>query len=153
MKVLLISANTLTEPYPVYPLGLDYVAGAIAADHQVQIVDMNSIRDYDSLGEIIRQFSPDVIGISLRNIDNTDATDERVYRSIQGNSRSDPEAFQCLAGFGWKRIYHFSCRVHKCLECRLRNYGRGRTIGSVNRCYRKTRRHYGNSRCHYPAIP
>ena len=30
MKVLLISANTLKEPYPVYPLGLDYVAGAIA---------------------------------------------------------------------------------------------------------------------------
>jgi len=30
MKVLLVSANTLREPYPVYPLGLDYVAGAIA---------------------------------------------------------------------------------------------------------------------------
>ena len=31
MKVLLVSANTLKEPYPVYPLGLDYVSGAIAA--------------------------------------------------------------------------------------------------------------------------
>ena len=26
MKVLLIATNTLKEPYPVYPLGLDYVA-------------------------------------------------------------------------------------------------------------------------------
>jgi hypothetical protein len=30
MKVLLVATNTLMEPYPVYPLGLDYVAGAIS---------------------------------------------------------------------------------------------------------------------------
>ena len=27
MKVLLVSANTATFPHPVYPLGLDHVAG------------------------------------------------------------------------------------------------------------------------------
>ena len=47
MKVLLISANTLTQPYPVYPLGLDYVAGAIANDHKVQIADMNVLKIVD----------------------------------------------------------------------------------------------------------
>jgi len=72
MKVLLISPNTLTMPYPVYPLGLDYVASAIAADHQVKIVDLNSLGEHDSLGKVVDLYSPDIIGISLRNIDNTD---------------------------------------------------------------------------------
>jgi radical SAM superfamily enzyme YgiQ (UPF0313 family) len=105
MKVLLVSANTLTEPYPVYPLGLDYVAGAIVADHQVQIADMNSIRDYDSLGEIIKQFSPDVIGISLRNIDNTDTADPRgfigQYREIVEAIRKHSSAMLVLGGSGF----------------------------------------------------
>ncbi len=105
MKVLLVSANTLTEPYPVYPLGLDYVAGAIAADHQVQIADMNSLGDYDSLAEIIEQFSPDIIGISLRNIDNTDTTDPRGfighYREIVEFIRNHSDALLVLGGSGF----------------------------------------------------
>ena len=76
MKVVLISANTLTTPYPVYPLGVDYVADAISADHETMIVDMNTLEDHGSLGKEISDYSPDIIGISLRNIDNAD----RVYR-------------------------------------------------------------------------
>ena len=71
MNVLLISPNTHTIPYPVYPIGLDYVAGALGDQHQVQIVDMN-ILDRDGLGEIIKEFAPDIIGLSLRNVDNTE---------------------------------------------------------------------------------
>ncbi|PKN48022.1 MAG: B12-binding domain-containing radical SAM protein, partial [Deltaproteobacteria bacterium HGW-Deltaproteobacteria-16] len=41
MKILLISPNTLTVPYPVYPIGLDYVAGCIPTEHQVRIADLN----------------------------------------------------------------------------------------------------------------
>ena len=29
MKLLLLSANTTQSPYPVYPLGLDYIAGTL----------------------------------------------------------------------------------------------------------------------------
>jgi hypothetical protein len=54
MKVLLISANRLTEPFPVYPLGLDYVAGAIAPDHEVCILDMNQLADGAALEAAIR---------------------------------------------------------------------------------------------------
>lgn len=43
MKVLLISANTMREPYPTYPIGLDYVLHAISPLHLVQCVDMNEI--------------------------------------------------------------------------------------------------------------
>ena len=79
MKVLLISENRLTDPYPVYPLGLDYVADAIKADHQVEIADMNQLKDDDSLKRLINCFSPDIIGISLRNVDNTDTTDSKDF--------------------------------------------------------------------------
>jgi len=105
MKVLLVSANTLREPYPVYPLGLDYVAGAIAANHQVQIVDMNSPGGSDSLAAVIKEFSPDVIGLSLRNIDNTDTTDPKgfigQYRSITDVIRKSSDARLILGGSGF----------------------------------------------------
>lgn len=73
MNVLLISPNTLTVPYPVYPLGLDYVAGALDARHLVEIADLNTI-ELDGLGRLIKDFRPDIIGISIRNIDNTEAS-------------------------------------------------------------------------------
>ncbi len=81
MKVLLISANTLTTPYPVYPLGLDYVADAIAADHQVKIVDINNLGEQGSLGKEIGDYSPDIIGLSLRNIDNADSVNKKGFIS------------------------------------------------------------------------
>ncbi len=105
MKVLLISANTLREPYPVYPLGLDYVAGAIGENHQVQILDMNSPDGYDLLAAVIKEFSPDVIGLSLRNIDNTDTTDPRgfigQYRTIVDVIRKHSDARLILGGSGF----------------------------------------------------
>ena len=105
MKVLLVSANTLREPYPVYPLGLDYVAGAIAQNHRVQIVDMNSLGGYNALAAVIKAFLPDVIGLSLRNIDNTDTTDPRgfigQYRMIVDVIRQHSDARLILGGSGF----------------------------------------------------
>jgi radical SAM superfamily enzyme YgiQ (UPF0313 family) len=102
MKVLLISANTLREPYAVYPLGLDYVAGSIAADHQVHIADMNNLAEFDLLAKTIKDYSPDVIGLSLRNIDNTDTTDPRgfigQYREIVAAIRKQTDAPLILGG-------------------------------------------------------
>lgn len=79
MKVLLVSTNTLKTPYPVYPLGLDYVAEAIAEDRQVRIVDMNNMGRADSLEKEIREFSPHIIGLSLRNIDNADSVNQKGF--------------------------------------------------------------------------
>jgi radical SAM superfamily enzyme YgiQ (UPF0313 family) len=79
MKVLLISANTVRVPYFVYPLGLDYVAGAISKRHTVKIIDTNIVREVEMLKEIIHDFTPDLIGISLRNIDNVEVTNTRSF--------------------------------------------------------------------------
>ena len=73
MKVLLVSINRVTSPYPVYPIGLDYVARSIEADHRVEILDLAGSQDNRPLMDAIKSFGPDVVGISLRNIDNTDS--------------------------------------------------------------------------------
>ncbi len=113
MKVLLISANTLTEPYPVYPLGLDYVAAAIADRHEVQIADMNTLNGYDDLlakrssgiGWPKDLLAADVIGISLRNIDNTDTTDPKGFfnaqRELIQKIRGHSSAWIVLGGSGF----------------------------------------------------
>jgi radical SAM superfamily enzyme YgiQ (UPF0313 family) len=85
MKVLLISANTLKTPYPVYPLGLDYVAGSLDSRYQTKIVDLNDFTSLDDLGALIRDFSPDFIGVSIRNIDNTDVMNSRGFLSEYQN--------------------------------------------------------------------
>ena len=105
MKVLLISANRLKTPYPVYPLGLDYVANAIATDHQVRLADMNDMEENDALAEVIDDFQPDVIGISLRNVDNSDTTDPRgfmaEYRELVRTVRGHFHAKLVLGGSGF----------------------------------------------------
>lgn len=72
MNVLLISANSVKAPYPVYPLGIDYVAGAISSSHRVEIIDINMVEPGVDLKKVIQGFEPDIVGISLRNVDNTD---------------------------------------------------------------------------------
>ena len=74
MNILLVSPNTLTIPYPVYPLGLDYVAASVSDKHTVKIVDLNVMSQEDFFA-LLAQFSPEIIGISCRNVDNTDAGD------------------------------------------------------------------------------
>ncbi len=78
MKVLLLSVNKLNTPYPVYPLGLDYVAAALMPRHTVKIVDLNCTA-IAAMEHILDDFKPDAVGVSLRNIDNTDTTDAQGY--------------------------------------------------------------------------
>lgn len=105
MKVLLISANRLQEPYPVYPMGLDYVAGALAGDHEVDAIDLNQFEDDQNLIDQLVSFAPDVVGISLRNIDNTDTTDPRgfmgEYVDLVRIVREHTDAILVLGGSGF----------------------------------------------------
>ncbi|MGV8058156.1 MAG: lipid biosynthesis B12-binding/radical SAM protein [Smithellaceae bacterium] len=105
MKILLISANTLKVPYPVYPLGLDYVAGALGSRYDVKIVDMNEFASLSGLGAVVRDFSPDCAGVSIRNIDNTDTINSRdflaEYKSLVQQIRKNSEARIILGGSGF----------------------------------------------------
>ena len=72
MKILLISANKEMLPDPVAPLGLAYIAAVLLAHHhQVEIVDLCFADDEEKvLTHKLKEFMPDIIGISIRNIDN-----------------------------------------------------------------------------------
>ncbi len=82
-KILLISTNTTTEPYPVYPLGMSVIATALTqAGHTVKQFDfLAADASMELLEQQLTDFSPDMTGISLRNIDNVDSltSDENWY--------------------------------------------------------------------------
>ena len=105
MRVLLISANQLIEPYPVYPLGLDYVAGALGPAHQVLILDKNQIPGDDELRKTIHNFGPDIVGLSLRNVDTTDGSNPggflEAYVSLMDVIRGAVKAPVVLGGSGF----------------------------------------------------
>lgn len=105
MKVLLVSANRLKAPYAVYPLGLDYVARAIQDRHEVRVVDLNAAGDDAVLVTAIRETPPDLVGLSIRNIDNTDTLDPRgftgQYRDLVTLTRSHTTAPIVLGGSGF----------------------------------------------------
>jgi len=71
MKVLLISANTEQINMPTLPLGLACVAAATRkAGHEVAYLDLMAQDDVQKvIKEAMEERSPDVVGISVRNID------------------------------------------------------------------------------------
>jgi len=81
MKILLISTNWETSPYPVYPIGMGMVATALKEkDHQVELFDfLQSGCSFDAVLEEIKRVQPELVGLSLRNIDNVNAVNEHRY--------------------------------------------------------------------------
>lgn len=75
MKILLLATNTDREPYPVYPLGMAVVAQSLsAAGHEVRQLDYLAMGESeDALRTALLDFLPQVVGLSLRNIDDVDS--------------------------------------------------------------------------------
>jgi len=71
MRVLLISANTERINILPLPLGMNCVAAATrSAGHEVKLVDLMTERDDQSpIREAMVSFAPEIVGISVRNID------------------------------------------------------------------------------------
>lgn len=67
-RVLLINTNTCKVPYPVAPLGLCLLAGALEDAFDVRLFD-GAFRGGDGLVDAVRDFQPDVVGLSIRNVD------------------------------------------------------------------------------------
>jgi hypothetical protein len=72
MRILLISPNTEMLPDPVFPLGLAFLSGALEqSSHQHEILDLCFTEDYgEALDQSVADFAPEIIGLSLRNVDN-----------------------------------------------------------------------------------
>lgn len=103
-RVLLISANRERQPYPVVPNGLACVASALAeAGHEVRFVDLCFERDpVRAASKAAREMNPSIIGVSIRNIDNSDAIALRHYtpegRTIFAALRSAAPHAKIIAG-------------------------------------------------------
>ena len=72
MRVLLVSANRERIPDPIFPLGLAYVAAAARhAGYEIAVADLCfGMHPLDDLRRQVGAFRPDVVGLSIRNIDN-----------------------------------------------------------------------------------
>ena len=79
--MLLVSTNREHAPQPVVPNGVACVASALsAAQYDVRVLDLCFSRDpLRAARESARAFAPDVVGISVRNIDNSDLIALRHY--------------------------------------------------------------------------
>ncbi len=71
MNILLINSNQLKVPYPLIPIGLCYIASTLEKeDYNVKILDLCFIRNTEkAIRDEINFFKPDVIGVTIRNID------------------------------------------------------------------------------------
>ncbi len=107
MKILLISANVAQVPYPVYPLGLGIIAAALEkAGHAVTQFDLlQNNRSMEAVAAAVREADPDIVGISLRNIDNTNLLHEEQYipcvREIVATVRRESSCRVVLGGSGF----------------------------------------------------
>lgn len=72
MRVLLVYFNRARDLLPAPPIGLSYVASATRqAGHDVRMLDLlGSARPLQDIREIVGAFAPEVLGVSVRNIDN-----------------------------------------------------------------------------------
>jgi radical SAM superfamily enzyme YgiQ (UPF0313 family) len=74
MKVLIINTNRNFLPVPVMPLGACLVASAAEkAGHDIRLLDLMFERDHlKAVSDESEKFRPDIVGLSVRNIDNND---------------------------------------------------------------------------------
>jgi lipid biosynthesis B12-binding/radical SAM protein len=110
MKVLLISANVTLSPYPLYPLGVSIIAAALTrAGHAVRQADLlQQNASLEAIGREVRDFGPDLVGISVRNIDNVNLLHEQYYiqnvKNIVSAVRAASHAKVLLGGAGFSLI-------------------------------------------------
>jgi len=74
MNILIISSNRNQFPMPVIPVGACMIAEtAQNAGHNVRLLDLMFEGDpLNTLQEELKRFKPNVVGFSIRNIDNND---------------------------------------------------------------------------------
>jgi radical SAM superfamily enzyme YgiQ (UPF0313 family) len=80
-KLLLVSANRLAVPYPVYPIGISYIYCYLEArlpGFDIRIFDFN-LNSAHSFSETLKEFRPDYTGISFRNIDDVDSYSKKWF--------------------------------------------------------------------------
>ena len=77
-RVLLISINRCAAPDPVFPLGLAQLNGGLrTAGHEVRWLDV--LASTEPLSTVLAEFKPNLVGISIRNIDDVLIRKQQTY--------------------------------------------------------------------------
>lgn len=74
MRVLLVATNRMLTPFPVYPIGVDYVATSLRDRHEVRVLDLACDGAEIALVAACREFRPEVVGLSIRNVDSAETS-------------------------------------------------------------------------------
>ncbi|MDD2539359.1 MAG: B12-binding domain-containing radical SAM protein, partial [Bacteroidales bacterium] len=97
-KIALISANDYQDPYPIYPIGISYIATYLKEKMpawQLDIFDFN-LGGHADLALFLRQGNFDYIGVSLRNVDDTNYYEQYCfvdhYREVMQTIRKNSSA-------------------------------------------------------------
>jgi radical SAM superfamily enzyme YgiQ (UPF0313 family) len=106
-KILLISANAFTTPYPVYPLGISYLITYLEKrlpDYCFSFFDFNT-QSINDLTEKLKSNKFDIVGISLRNIDDINIFEKNSfigwYKTIFQIVRENTNAIIVAGGPGF----------------------------------------------------
>ena len=85
MRILLIATNSEIEPYPVFPLGMAVIANAlITAGHDVRQMDCLALGGgHEEIRCMCREFCPEVVGFSVRNVDNVDSLTSQTHWALR----------------------------------------------------------------------
>jgi len=110
-RLLLVSANTYANPYPVYPLGVSYLKTYLEGKTEgldIRIFDFMNHK-MEEYAHVLKSYKPDYTGISLRNID-----DVNIYRQesfiahYQKNCRRHKGVFKNPHHYRRIGIFHLS---------------------------------------------
>lgn len=104
-RVLLVNPNTCDNPYPVFPLGIAYVDASLRrAGVETRVIDLN-LDSFDRVVGVFKEFDPDWIALSLRNIDDVRISVREFFvdaiRDLIGNLRLLSSAPIILGGSGF----------------------------------------------------
>lgn len=107
MRVLMVSANTEQLNMPVLPLGMAFVSAAIEyKGHDLRVVNLMEPDDvHRLLVPAVEKFVPDIIGISVRNIDDQNMNEPRFLlpqvKQVVAECRSRSDSPVVLGGPGY----------------------------------------------------
>jgi len=110
MRVLFVSANTEQITLPSLPLGLGCVATATErAGHEVKLIDLMDQTDtLSAIRAAVEGFRPDIIGISVRNIDDQAMENTRFLldqaKEVVADCRAVSDARIVLGGAGFSML-------------------------------------------------
>ncbi|MBN2384599.1 cobalamin-dependent protein [bacterium] len=109
MRVLLLQSYLGRSEKPIYPLGIAYLGSFIEQrdGNEVRCVDLNVYPEpRSSLQRELSDYQPDLVGVSLRNIDTTQTRDLYYYyqdfkQQIRMIRHIAPNSFICAGGSGF----------------------------------------------------